>query len=79
MKIRHPTLIKWIGFLGAVIIRLWVSTLSLRYRSLGENAYPDRFIENGIAEQDMVSAAGGLARMGLLPVVNTFANFLAAR
>ena len=44
-----------------------------------EKAYPDRFIENGIAEQDMVSMAGGLARGGLLPVVNSFANFLAAR
>jgi len=44
-----------------------------------EQAYPDRFIENGIAEQDMVSMAGGLARQGLLPVVNTFANFLASR
>jgi transketolase len=44
-----------------------------------ERAYPERFIENGIAEQDMVSMAGGLARLGLLPVVNTFASFLAAR
>lgn len=44
-----------------------------------ENAYPERFIENGIAEQDMVSMAGGLARHGFLPVVNSFANFLAAR
>lgn len=44
-----------------------------------EKTYPDRFIENGIAEQDMVSMAGGLARMGLIPVVNTFASFLAAR
>ncbi|MCK5571963.1 MAG: 1-deoxy-D-xylulose-5-phosphate synthase, partial [Bacteroidetes bacterium] len=44
-----------------------------------EKAYPERFIENGIAEQDMVSMAGGLARMGLIPVVNTFASFLAAR
>jgi len=44
-----------------------------------EKMYPDRFIENGIAEQDMVSMAGGLARMGLVPVVNTFASFLAAR
>jgi transketolase len=41
--------------------------------------YPDRFIENGIAEQDMVSMAGGLALAGLLPVVNTFASFLSAR
>jgi transketolase len=44
-----------------------------------EKNYPDRFIENGIAEQDMVSMAGGLARMGLIPIVNTFASFLAAR
>lgn len=44
-----------------------------------ENAYPERFIENGIAEQDMVSMAGGLARQGLLPVVNSFASFLASR
>ncbi len=44
-----------------------------------ELRYAERFIENGIAEQDMVSMAGGLALQGLLPVVNTFANFLAAR
>jgi transketolase len=44
-----------------------------------EKMFPERFIENGIAEQDMVSMAGGLARMGLIPVVNTFASFLAAR
>jgi len=44
-----------------------------------EYAYPERFIENGIAEMDMVSMAGGLARHGLLPVVNSFGTFLAAR
>jgi transketolase len=44
-----------------------------------ELTYPDQFIENGIAEQDMVSMAGGLARQGLLPVVNSFASFLASR
>jgi transketolase len=44
-----------------------------------EAAFPDRFIENGIAEQDMVSMAGGLALQGLLPVVNTFAAFLSSR
>lgn len=44
-----------------------------------EYTYPDRFIENGIAEQDMVSTAGGLARMGLIPVVNSFASFLVSR
>lgn len=46
---------------------------------LFENAFPQRFIESGIAEQDMVSAAGGLALQGLLPVVNSFGVFLASR
>lgn len=44
-----------------------------------ENAYPQRFIENGIAEQDMVSTAGGLALQGYLPIVNSFGVFLASR
>jgi transketolase len=41
--------------------------------------YPGRFIECGIAEQDMVSMAGGLARRGALPIVHSFACFLSAR
>lgn len=44
-----------------------------------EQKHPENFIECGIAEQDMVSMAAGLALQGLLPVVNTFASFLAAR
>ena len=44
-----------------------------------EVAYPERFLECGIAEQDMVSAAAGLARHGYLPIVNSFASFLASR
>jgi transketolase len=41
--------------------------------------FPDRFIECGIAEQDMVSQAGGLALNGYLPVVHSFACFLSTR
>ena len=41
--------------------------------------YPERFVECGIAEQDMVSMACGMARRGLLPVVHSFACFLSAR
>jgi len=44
-----------------------------------EHKFPQRFIENGIAEQDMVSMAGGLALQGLLPIVNSFGVFLASR
>lgn len=44
-----------------------------------ETRFPERFIENGIAEQDMVSMAGGLALQGFLPIVNSFGVFLASR
>lgn len=41
--------------------------------------YPDRFVECGIAEMDMVSQAGGLALSGFLPVAHSFACFLTPR
>ena len=41
--------------------------------------YRDRFVECGIAEQDMVSMACGMARRGVVPVVHSFACFLSAR
>ncbi|MFH0732474.1 MAG: transketolase C-terminal domain-containing protein [Candidatus Omnitrophota bacterium] len=44
-----------------------------------ELKFPERFIENGIAEQDMVSMAGGLALAGFLPIVNSFGVFLSSR
>lgn len=42
-------------------------------------SFRNRFIECGIAEQDMVSQAGGLALEGFLPVVHSFACFLSTR
>jgi transketolase len=41
--------------------------------------FPDRFIECGIAEQDMVSIAGGMALNGHLPIVHSFSCFLSSR
>src|SRR5258707_4680657 len=38
-------------------------------------ALPHRFFQFGIAEQNMMPAAGGLAATGLIPVVTTFAVF----
>ena len=38
-------------------------------------AHPHRFIQFGIAEQNMVAAAAGLALAGKLPVASTFAIF----
>lgn len=44
-----------------------------------KDAYPERYIECGIAEMDMVSQAGGLALAGLLPMAHSFACFLTPR
>lgn len=44
-----------------------------------QKEFPDRFVECGIAEQDMVSQAGGMALSGLLPIVHSFACFLSTR
>lgn len=38
-------------------------------------AHPNHFYQFGIAEQNMMAVAGGMASVGLLPVVSTFAVF----
>ncbi|MDP6523509.1 MAG: transketolase C-terminal domain-containing protein [Kiritimatiellia bacterium] len=42
-------------------------------------AYPERFYQMGIAEQNMVCSAAGMATTGWMPMVSTFAVFLAKR
>lgn len=43
------------------------------------DTYPDRFFSMGIAEQNMLGFAGGLAREGFVPYVHTFAVFIYRR
>jgi deoxyxylulose-5-phosphate synthase len=40
---------------------------------------PDRFFEMGIAEQNMVGVAAGMATLGFVPWLSTFAAFMANR
>ncbi len=42
-------------------------------------AVPDRFFEMGIAEQNLLGVAAGLATVGYVPWISTFAAFLAKR
>lgn len=42
-------------------------------------AFPDRFINVGIAEQNMMGTAAGLAAAGKIPFVSSFAMFAAGR
>ena len=46
---------------------------------LFQEAYPERFFEMSIAEQNMVSVAAGLALVGKIPFVHSFAVFATGR
>jgi transketolase len=47
--------------------------------SLFKDTYPERFFSLGMAEQNMLSWAGGMAREGFTPFLHTFAVFLYRR
>jgi transketolase len=47
--------------------------------SIFQDAHPDRFIQCGIGEQNMVAMAAGLATLGFVPFVSTFACFAVGR
>jgi len=51
------------------------STQTAKFRE----AYPDRFFQMGIAEQNMIGAAAGMSTLGFVPWVSTFAVFMAKR
>jgi transketolase len=44
-----------------------------------EAAWPDRYFQTGIAEQNMLAMAAGFASVGLIPFVSVFACFAVAR
>ena len=44
-----------------------------------EKAHPDRYLQMGIAEQNMLGVAAGMATMGLVPFISTFVAFAVAR
>ncbi len=43
--------------------------------SLFQKSFPDRFIEVGIAESNMISTAAGMSKAGFIPIVDTFGQF----
>ena len=44
-----------------------------------EKAHPGRYLQMGIAEQNMLGVAAGLATMGLIPFISTFVSFAVVR
>lgn len=47
--------------------------------SLFKAAFPDRFVEIGVAEQNLVTVGSGLAAMGKIPFVSSYAAFSPGR
>jgi transketolase len=43
--------------------------------SFFQKSCPDRFLDVGVAEANMISTAAGLAKAGLIPIVDTFGQF----
>ena len=56
-----------------------VGTADLKYSNglvRFEDRHPERFIQFGISEQNMISAAAGIAATGMMPYVASFASFV---
>lgn len=73
---------KMLAELGAVDDRILVLDADLGTSTrvdIFAASFPERFFQMGIAEQNMIGYASGLAAMGFVPVVSTFAAFAARR
>jgi len=57
------------------IVVLTADLASSNGTTVFRDRFPDRFINTGIAEQNMMSIAAGLAASGFIPYVSTFASF----
>lgn len=68
--------------LGSVDTRIVVLDADLASSTKAQmfaDVFPERFFQVGIAEQNMVGIAAGLAMMGYIPFTSTFACFAAKR
>ena len=65
-----------LGAANANVVALDGDVKNSTYAERFKAAYPDRFIEAFIAEQNMVGMASGLAARGFVPFASSFACFL---
>lgn len=77
-KVHAKNLVKWAKDRPNVVVLSADLTSSVEV-DLFRDTYPERFFSMGIAEQNMLSFAGGLAREGYLPHIHTFAVFIYRR
>ncbi len=72
----YGTALVKIGQLNPAIVALDGDTKNSTFSEKFKAAFPDRFVEAYIAEQNMVGVAAGMASDGRVPFASTFACFL---
>ena len=77
-RVHAKKLVEWAKDKPEVVV-LSADLTSSTEADLFKTAYPDQFFSLGIAEQNMMSFAGGMAREGFVPLVHTFAVFIYRR
>ena len=65
-----------LGAADARVVALDGDVKNSTYAEKFADAYPERYVEGFIAEQNMVSVAAGLAAQGFVPFVSSFGCFL---
>lgn len=83
--VREPTRVgfgrglKAAGDANELIVALCADLTDSTQMSLFRNAFPKRFVEVGIAEQNLVTLASGMARAGKIPFTSSYAAFSPGR
>ena len=65
-----------LGAINKQIVVLDAEVKNSTYAELFQKAFPERFFEMFIAEQNMIGVALGLSKCGKIPFISTFAAFL---
>jgi transketolase len=71
--------LKKAGELNVNVVAACADLTDSTQMSLFKDAFPDRFIEIGVAEQNLATVGAGLAAMGKIPFVSSYAAFSPGR
>lgn len=67
------------GDMNKNVVGLCADLTDSTVMNLFKNKYPDRFVEIGIAEQNLASVASGMSTMGKIPFITSYAMFSPGR
>jgi transketolase len=71
--------LKKAGELNESVVALCADLTESTQMSVFKEAFPERFIEIGVAEQNLVTVASGMAAMGKIPFTSSYAAFSPGR